>query len=73
MPLLLHTGPNTDAVIQQVSTVQVQAQVASAPAAMYRCAGCGDLLHFNALSASCRCIDECYGESPDASKLTPGR
>jgi hypothetical protein len=63
MALLLHTGPDTDAVMQTVTTVQVQAQ--PAPAAHYRCAGCGDVLHFNALSASCRCIDECYSEPAD--------
>lgn len=71
MALLLHTGPNTDAVIQQVSTVQMQVQ--PAPAALYRCAGCGDVLHFNALSASCRCIDECYSESSNASNVTGAR
>ena len=63
MALLLHTGPNIDAVVQPVSTVQMQVQ--SAPAVTYRCAGCGDALHFNALSASCRCIEECYGEPAD--------
>jgi hypothetical protein len=68
MALLLHTGPNTDVFLQPVGTVQMQlqAQVQATPAATYRCAGCGDLLHFNALSASCRCIDECYSEPSDA-------
>jgi hypothetical protein len=65
MALLLHTGPNTDAVVQPVATVQVQMQ--TAPTVTYRCVGCGDVLHFNALSASCRCIDECYTESGNAS------
>jgi len=70
MALLLHMGPNTDAVVQPVSTAQVQVQTAADT--MYRCAGCGDLLHFNALSTSCRCIDECYA-SDDAEGPTPAR
>jgi hypothetical protein len=64
MALLLHTGLDMDAVVQPVAMVQVQPQ--AAPTVAYRCAGCGDVLHFNALSASCRCIDECYSESADA-------
>jgi len=71
MPFLLHTGPNTDAVIQPLSTVQVQVQ--TVPAATYRCAGCGDVLHFNALSASCRCIDECYSEPSPAPEIAGAR
>jgi hypothetical protein len=71
MALLLHTGPNTDAVVPPVSTVQVQPQ--AAPAGTYRCAGCGDVLHFNALSASCRCIEECYAEPSNASSAGAAR
>jgi beta-lactamase class D len=56
MALLMYTGPTTEAVVQQVSAAQVQV----APAATYRCVGCGESLHFNALSMTCRCIDECY-------------
>jgi hypothetical protein len=70
MALLLHTGPNIDAVIQPLSTVQVQVQ--TAPAA-YRCAGCGDVLHFNALSASCRCLDECYSETSPQRQVAGAR
>jgi hypothetical protein len=62
MALLLHTGPSTEAVFQQVNTVQVQTQVPAAPIGTYRCMGCGDVLHFNALSAACRCVDECYND-----------
>jgi hypothetical protein len=72
MALLLHTGPNTDAVVQQVITAQVQSQVPTAVAVAYRCAGCGDVLRFNALSAACRCVDECYAE-PGASNLSDVR
>jgi hypothetical protein len=60
MTLQLHTGPNTDAVIPALQTVEAKAQ--TVPTATYRCSGCGDVLHFNALSATCRCIDECYAE-----------
>jgi hypothetical protein len=28
---------------------------------VYRCAGCGEELTFDALAASCRCTEECYG------------
>jgi len=28
---------------------------------VYRCIGCGDEITFDALSASCRCTEECYG------------
>jgi len=59
MVFLLHMPPTADVVTQQVSTVQTQL----APVATYRCEGCGELVHFNSLSASCRCIEECYGDA----------
>ncbi len=71
MALLLHTGPNTDELVQPVTTVQMQMQ--AAPTVIYRCAGCGDVLHFNALSASCRCIDECYSDGSAGANATAAR
>ena len=64
MAFLLHTAPTADMAVQQVTVVQ--ATQAVAPVATYRCAGCGAVLHFDALSASCRCLDECYSEAPSA-------
>ncbi len=34
---------------------------APAKRTVYRCAGCGEEIAFDALAASCRCADECYG------------
>ena len=60
MAFLLHTPPTADVAVQQMSVLRSQAQAVTATS--YRCAGCGEVLHFNALATSCRCIDECYTE-----------
>ena len=65
MAFLLHTAPTADMTVQQVTVVQ--ATQAVAPVNTYRCVGCGAVLHFDALSASCQCLDECYSEAPSAS------
>jgi hypothetical protein len=31
---------------------------------VYRCIGCGDEITYDALSATCRCTEECYGAAP---------
>jgi len=40
----------------------LHAGAATQPASrVYRCAGCGEEITFDALAVSCRCSDECYG------------
>jgi hypothetical protein len=70
MAFLLHTAPTADMTVQHVT--MVQATQAVAPVSTYRCVGCGAVLHFDALSTSCRCLDECYSEAPDAGPQVAG-
>lgn len=68
MALLLHTPPNADFAVQPTTMVQTQATAVS----QYRCAGCGETLHFDALASACRCVEDCYAKedpAPDTSGL----
>ena len=69
MALLLHTPPNADLAVQPRTVVQTQATAVG----HYRCVGCGELLHFNALAITCQCVDDCYSRSEPVSGAHSGQ